>query len=336
MCRALASASWIAQVVIPMNGVPAQDLDLVRAFFQKHLPFPLTFLPTDHPSLESILAKACDLPPRHMPHGKGLNVWSAFGFLHAQRTPGLFALQDCDVLSFQRSTLARLCFAASEPSLDFDFAKMYYSRVSDRLYGRVSRLFLAPLLHALIRVAGHHPLLDFLQSFRYPLAGECALQAALASKLPLQHGWSLEIGMLCALFRQTEPHRMCQVDGGTGYDHKHQPAASSLSPMCSQIARTLLEQLALEGCAITPVLLESLADAHRRESLEAVRRSVALASINGIPCDRAAEESLALAFADTLPKVPPHQSRPLPPWESIERATPALLDALLHWQLPTS
>ena len=74
---------------------------------------------------------------------------------------------------------------------------MYYSRVTDRLYGRVSRLFLAPLLHALLRVAGHQPLLDFLLSFRYPLAGEVALTRELATTLPASSGWGLEIGSVC-------------------------------------------------------------------------------------------------------------------------------------------
>jgi glucosyl-3-phosphoglycerate synthase len=135
----------------------------------------------------------------------------------------LIVTQDADVTSFRGSTLARLCAACVHPQLGYHFSRMYYSRVTDRLYGRVSRLFLTPLLQAFIRVAGHHPLLDFLASFRYPLAGETALRTALAAELPLGASWSLEIGMLCEVFRRADPREICQVDGGTGYDHRHHP-----------------------------------------------------------------------------------------------------------------
>ena len=124
---------------------------------------------------------------------------------------------------------------------------MYYSRVTDRLYGRVSRLFLAPLLHAIVRVAGHQPLVDFLLSFRYPLAGEVALTRELAATLPASSGWGLEIGQLCEVFRRVDPREVCQVDGGAGYDHKHQPAATALAGMAAEIARELFAQLAAEG-----------------------------------------------------------------------------------------
>jgi glucosyl-3-phosphoglycerate synthase len=261
-------------------------------------------------------------------------VWAALGVLHAARVPGTYVLQDADVLSFRRSTLARLCIAVSEPNLGFDFAKMYYSRVTDRLYGRVSRLFLAPLLQSLIQVAGHHPLLDFLQSFRYPLSGECALRASLASSLPVWEGWSLEIGMLAEVFRRLEPERVCQVDGGTGYDHKHQPEEAGLHPMCVQISETLLGQLSIEGCRVDPAFRQTLMRAQLRHGAEAARRSAALAFLNAIPCDLEAEKTAASGFASTLRSTEPTAQgqgpRPLPSWESVERTAPHLLATLAN------
>src|SRR5204863_692618 len=123
------------------------------------LPIRQTFLVNDSPGV---------------PAGKGRNVAAAFAHL-AGSDCAIVATQDCDVASFRRADLARLCYAVAHPQLGYRFAKMYYSRVTDRLYGRVSRLFLAPLLHAVVRVAGHQPLVDYLLSFRYPLAGEVAL-----------------------------------------------------------------------------------------------------------------------------------------------------------------
>jgi glucosyl-3-phosphoglycerate synthase len=73
-------------------------------------------------------------------------------------------------------------------ALGYRFCKGYYNRVQEQLYGRVTRLFLIPLVRALIRTLGHNPLLDFIDSFRYPLAGEMALDLDLAKRLPWETG----------------------------------------------------------------------------------------------------------------------------------------------------
>lgn len=326
----LASARWLARVLVPVNGLPPAELPAVSRRLSAQLPCKVAVFSTDSPSLRPVLCTAAGRPDASLQPGKGLNVWAALGVLHAARIPGIYALQDADVLSFQSSTLARLCLAVSEPALGFDFAKMYYSRVTDRLYGRVSRLFLAPLLLALIQVAGHHPLLDFLQSFRYPLSGECALRAPLASSLPVWEGWSLEIGMLAEVFRRLEPERVCQVDGGTGYDHKHQPAETGLHPMCVEIAETLLRQLSVEGCRVDPVFRQTLGRAQRKHAAEAARRSAALAFLNAIPCDLDTEKAVAMGFAATLQTGEQADTvrTPLPSWDAVEKNLPHLLPSL--------
>jgi glucosyl-3-phosphoglycerate synthase len=332
ICAQLAPARWLDRVLLAVNGLPLADLPALRERLSPLVAGKLTVFSTDEPALRSILGAASGRQDDPLPAGKGLNVWAALGILHAARVPGVYALQDADVLSFQRSTLARLCFSVAEPTLGFDFAKMYYSRVTDRLYGRVSRLFFAPLLLSLIHVAGHHPLLDFLQSFRYPLSGECALRASLASSLPVWEGWSLEVGMLTEVFRRIEPERVCQVDGGTGYDHKHQPAQTGLHPMCLQISETLLHQLATEGCRVDATFRHTLQRAQTRHGLEAARRSAALACLNAIPCDQAQESEAALGFASTLragePEGASQKPAPLPSWDSVEKIRPELLPPL--------
>lgn len=234
------------------------------------------------------------------PAGKGRNMRAAFGHLARAGECAIIATQDCDVASFRRVDLARLCYAVAHPQLGYRFAKMYYSRVTDRLYGRVSRLFLAPLLHAVVRVAGHRPLVDFLLSFRYPLAGEVALTRELAAELPVSSGWGLEIGQLCEVFRRIDPREVCQVDGGTGYDHKHQPAATALADMAAEIARELFTQLAAEGLARDAAFQVAIAAAYRREAAHALRRSASLALINGFPFDEAAEHAMLDTFARQL------------------------------------
>lgn len=279
----LAKAEFLSVVVLSVNGI--EEADFERRFGARF----------------SGRGSPCVLfnPPGG---GKGRNVLQAVRFLCKQQCD-IIATQDCDVASFRRGDLARLCYAVAHPQLGFRYAKAYYSRVTDRMYGRVSRLFLAPLLHAIIRVAGHHPLIDFLLSFRYPLAGETAMTRDFAADLPLSDGWGLEIGQLCEVFRRLDPRDVCQVDGGSAYDHKHQPAATALAQMAAEIAQELFTQLASEGLPSGHEFRSAVAKAYRREADHALRRSAALARINALPFDVIDETAIVQVFSDRLREI---------------------------------
>jgi len=281
----LGTADFLREIVLSVNEVSLA--------IRESLPARLAALPQK----ASILYQEAHAGE---PGGKGANVRAAIAHLVREGECRIIATQDCDVASFRRVDLARLCYAVVHPELGYRFAKMYYSRVTDRLYGRVSRLFLAPLLHAIVRVAGHQPLVDFLLSFRYPLAGEVALTMELAAALPVRNGWGLEIGQLCEVFRRVDPREVCQVDGGAGYDHKHQPAATALADMAAEIARELFTQLAAEGLASDAAFRTAVATAYRREAAHALRRSASLALINGLPFDEATEQAIVETFATRL------------------------------------
>ncbi|HEX5176153.1 MAG TPA: hypothetical protein VFV83_03935, partial [Chthoniobacteraceae bacterium] len=217
--------------------------------------------------------------------GKGTNVWLACGLLAFEESCGIVLTQDCDVVSFRRDNIVRLCFAAIHPELQYRFAKLYYSRVSDRLYGRVSRLFLAPFLEALVRVIGHQPLIEFLRSFRYPLAGECVMRREAAAALQMEPGWGLEMRLLCEAFRHIEPRFIAQVDGGRFYEHRHQAlgdAGSGLFRMSKEIAQTLFANLIDEGFPVCAQFMDALRESFSREVAEALRRSRHLALMNGL------------------------------------------------------
>lgn len=231
--------------------------------------------------------------------GKGANVAAAFAHLRERGDCEIFATQDCDVSSFRRVDLTRLCYAVAHPQLGYRFAKMYYSRVSDdRLFGRVSRLFVTPLLRAIGQVAGPLALVDFLLAFRYPLAGEVALTRELATALPARGGWALEIGQLCDVFRHADAGEVCQVDGGTAYEHKHQPATPALARMAAEIAEELFRQLAADGITVDTEFRRAVTDAFGQEAALALRRSQSLALINALPFDQAAERALTKSFAE--------------------------------------
>jgi glucosyl-3-phosphoglycerate synthase len=232
-------------------------------------------------------------------------------------------------VSFRRENLARLAYAAAHPDFGFGFAKMYYSRATDRLYGRVTRLFLAPLLQAVVRFAGHQPLLDFLRSFRYPLAGEVAIDSALAAAVPFNSSWGVEIGLLTEIFRQIDPRNVAQVDGGGGYEHRHHPAAEggTLSRMVREISQTLLVALQQEGCGGSEFNWHMIRDGYLHEAKQAVRRSSALARINGFAFDEDAEAGLVEIFGNELLAERSIRSVPLPSWSSLQAQRPTWVES---------
>jgi hypothetical protein len=85
------------------------------------------------------------------PGGKGRNVWTCFGYVLASEQARMVAVHDCDILTYHRELLTRLCYPLAHPALGFDFCKGYYARVTQQLNGRVMRLLVTPLLRALER-----------------------------------------------------------------------------------------------------------------------------------------------------------------------------------------
>lgn len=288
----LSTAAWLGEVIVSMNGPDEAASERAEELFIR-LPQETRILWHATPAGEQ--QERGDRPAA----GKGQNVAAALKLFCEEARCEVIAAQDCDVASFQRKDLARLCYAVARPEFGFRFGKAYYSRATDRLYGRVTRLFLAPLLHAWVRIAGHLPLLSFLLSFRYPLAGEIALTRELAATLPLAPGWTLELSTLCEVFRRVDPREVCQVDGGRGYDHKHQPALEGLVSMAREIAEELQRQLAVDY-PNTRELRPLIPQSYAREADLAVRRSTALARMNQLPFDEAAERELVQAFGNML------------------------------------
>ena len=142
------------------------------------------------------------------PDGKGRSCWMAYGYVLASREADVIALHDCDIVNYSRELLARLCFPVVHPSIDFEFCKGYYARVTDRMHGRVTRLYVTPLIRALEAIFGYHPFLVYLDSFRYALAGEFAMQANLARVNRIPSDWGLEIGVLAEIYRNCSLKRI--------------------------------------------------------------------------------------------------------------------------------
>ena len=73
--------------------------------------------------------------------GKGRNVWYCMGYILSLGDSEAIALHDCDIITYNKSLLARLVYPVANPKFNFDFCKGYYPRVSKtKVRGRVARL----------------------------------------------------------------------------------------------------------------------------------------------------------------------------------------------------
>jgi glucosyl-3-phosphoglycerate synthase len=314
---------FVREVIVSMNGLDQERYAEACRFFATGAQR-TRILWNDHVRVRKALGALGVVAEA----GKGMNVWLACGLLASEANCAFLLTQDCDVVSFRRDNIVRLCFAAIHPELQYRFAKLYYSRVSDRLFGRVSRLFLAPFLEALVRVIGHQPLIEFLRSFRYPLAGECVLRCDLAAALQMEPGWGLEVRLLCEAFRHVEPRWIAQVDGGRFYEHRHQAlgdAESGLFRMSTEIAQTLFANLIDEGFPVCAQFMDALRESFSREVGEALRRSRHLALINqlqGVEEDQNSAAVLNGAFdaaASEFMTGSVNAGKALPAWNQLLR-----------------
>jgi glucosyl-3-phosphoglycerate synthase len=318
--RILDEAKFLSRVVISMNGIPDHLTEEVKRFWSR-LQKPHVVLWNDSPTLLRQLVNQ----GLHFDPGKGLNLWLAFGWLATNQFSGTVLVHDCDIANYNLDLTLTLALPVAR--LDYSFCKGYYSRVREELFGRVTRLFVIPLVRSLVRVLGHMPLLDFIDSFRYPLSGEYSMSFETAMNLPIESGWALEIGSLCELHRNLDPKTICQVDLATPYDHKHQnldPAqrGKGLLRTASEIAASLLTHLAREGSSLDAKTLDSLVRTYETVSMDFVRRYQHVAQLNALSFDLSRETGAAQAFAESLSDVcgdflRGRKAHSLPPWRLL-------------------
>ncbi|MDA3853816.1 MAG: hypothetical protein PF444_06200 [Bacteroidales bacterium] len=64
--------------------------------------------------------------------------------------------------------------------------------------------------------------LEFLDCFSYILAGEFSMRADVLKTVRIPSDWGLEVGILSKVQRHNSYGRICQVEIGDAYEHKHQ------------------------------------------------------------------------------------------------------------------
>jgi glucosyl-3-phosphoglycerate synthase len=207
------------------------------------------------------------------------------------------------------------------------------------MHGRVTRLFVTPLIRSLERILGYLPFLVYLDSFRYPLAGEFSMITDLARINRIPWDWGLEVGVLSEVFRNCSLRRICQVDLTENYEHKHQELSpedpgKGLLKMSIDIAKNLFRNLASEGIDLSESLLKTLKATYLRTAHEAITKYHDDAAINGLDFDRHEEgvavetftkgiELASRAFVEDPLRIPL-----IPNWSRVTSAIPDFLERL--------
>ena len=274
-------------------------------------------------------------------HGKGRSAWMAYGYVLARGECYVIALHDCDILSYTKNLLDRLVYPTVMPTLDYEFCKGYYSRVTDQMHGRVTRLLVAPLIHALMGILGPLPLLTYFRSFRYPLSGEFSMISDLARVNRIPADWGLEVGVLAEIHRNCSLNRVCQVELCQNYDHKHQDLSEGdpekgLFKMGIDISKTLFRVLYSSGVVLGYGFFNTLRATFLKEAQDRMQMYRDDAHINGLVYDRHTEataidmftESIRIA-GETIEDNP--MGLPLiPNWNRVFSAIPDLSTKLLN------
>lgn len=296
----LSDVRYINEIVISLDHASALEFRLAKQFFSQ-LPQRVRVIWNDGARIQAILNVLVSHEIDIGHQGKGRGCWTANGYVLARGQSQVIALHDCDIVSYDRQYLARLCYPIANPNLAYEFCKGYYSRVTDRMHGRVTRLFITPLIRSLQMLVGPHSLLSFLDSFRYPLAGEFAMVRDLAWINRIPGDWGLEVGMLAEVYRNCALRRICQADIADAYEHKHQTLSThnpdaGLLKMCVDITKSLFRNLANEGVVLSESTLKTLRATYLQAAQEAISRYENDAAINSLRFDRHEERRAVEVF----------------------------------------
>lgn len=270
--------------------------------------------------------------------GKGRNVWLCFGYMIASARSEAIALHDADIITYGPEMLARLYYPVADPTFNYKFCKGYYYRSDGKkLNGRVTRLMVTPLIRSLKKVFPANDYLDFLDHFRYILAGEFSMRADILKTVRIPSDWGLEVGILSEVQRNNAINRICQVEIADGYDHKHQEEShenpeAGLSKMSFDIARSIYAKLATQGSVFSKGIFRSVKATYLRLALDMVEQYAADAAINGLAMDRHKEEDTVDMFAGNVYRAGiefldnPNLIPFIPSWKRVMDAIPDVLD----------
>lgn len=338
----ISNVPYLDQIVVGLDRADESQFKKALQFFDR-LPQHPDILWNDGPRLRKIdaLLQEKGLAPQEA--GKGRNVWYMFGYILASGKVDTVAIHDCDILTYKRDLLARLIYPVANPALSYKFCKGYYARIANNsLNGRVCRLLVTPLLRALKKVCGPNEYLDFLDSFRYPLAGEFSLSRDVIEDIRIPSDWGLEMGTLSEMQRNYATNQICQVDIADTYDHKHQDLSlddktKGLSKMSCDITKSLYRKMATQGEVFTQERIRTIKATYYRIALDLVDSYHSDAAINGLSYEIHKEGHAIETFAENIMQAGNDFLNPelsmdtpfMPSWKRVISAVPNIMDMLL-------
>ena len=197
----------------------------------------------------------------------------------------------------------------------------------------------APLLTALEKTIGKSDYLEFMKSFKYPLAGEFSFRRNVLPELRISSDWGIEVGILSEMQRSFSPQNICQVDLADTYDHKHQVLSiddetKGLSRMSIDIIKTFIKKLATQGNSFSREKFRSLKATYYRSALDLIDIYRSDADMNGLKFDSHTEEKAVELFAINIMKageafiLNPMDTPFIPTWSRVKSAIPNFLTRL--------
>jgi glucosyl-3-phosphoglycerate synthase len=335
----LRHVSYLKNIIVTVGRANAEEFNQAKQFFSV-LPQRPKLIWCTGPSLENLYTLLAGEGINVGEDGKGRSAWVAYGYILALEDSQVIMLHDCDIVSYNRDLLARLSYPVAHPNIAFTFCKGYYSRVTDQMHGRVTRIFVTPLIRALKETLGSNQFLDYLDSFRYILAGEFSMDVDLARLIRIPGDWGLEVGVLAEIHRNCALRRICQVDLSDNYEHKHQPLTlgdpnKGLLKMGTDIAKSIFRTMASMGYTLTNEFFVTLRASYLRIAQDLIARYECDSEINGLDYDRHREDSSAEAFVQCIVSAgqqfleTPFEVPHIPNWNRVLSAVPNIKELLI-------
>lgn len=338
----LKSVTYLHKIILGLDQATKEQFEEVKELMSA-LPCQVDILWNDGPRIKELYNELTKegFPGLNTP-GKGRNVWTMIGYGMTEQDNYAFALHDCDIVNYSREIPARLFYPIVHPALDFEFNKGFYSRVTSKLHGRVTRLFYSPLIHSLVKVFGISRYLEYMESFRYSLSGEFAFIRSLGRGIAISPTWGLEVSTLSEVYKSTSNRRICQTEILETYEHKHQELGSQSSgggvyKMANDIAKTIFRVMAQEGVVFSQSAFKTLQATYYQESRFEISKYNALSKLNALEYIRENEIKAVESFENAIKEAAleyyedPMGIPSLSPWITVRSVLPEFSNKLAEY-----
>lgn len=274
LLNALVKVDYLTEIVVVLNGEKKDSGLIIDDLYTIDLR--ITFLIKDDENAIS---------------GKGSALFFGFSYIYQKyQDSAIVSTIDADIKNFSSSFLSKLFYPLVECSADFN--KAYYVRYSeDELNGRLTRLLIFPLLHAMREQYLNSPILDFLLEFRYPLSGEIAIKSNFLKDLCIKPNWSYDLSLLVAMYQYPKA-RIFQTEITHNFSHDHREITSNAHHGLLPIAQDIVIYL----MSLAEFQIDVLVDDYLYYAHLFCDKYIQLAAFNGLKVNLHQEKMLINAI----------------------------------------